>query len=254
MDLGSLYTNIIPNLLVNGVARAIKESKAKKIYVCNIMTEPGLTDNYTVADHINAIVEHCGTGLIDYCLYDTGEIIPEIIKRYNKDGADLVEQKIEEITDKKIKFLKENLSIISDNCVRHNAELIADIVIQMICDDLKYLDKQNEPEYLMMNTKLKADKEINRQRKRDLRRNKKEVKTPKEKGKKSKFANKYSSRIESIRTADENAEKKRKSIADKNRATKKKDVEKNNSENIKISNYEQIREEMLKKFNSSKMK
>ena len=62
---GSLYTNVIPNLLVNGVSRAIRESKAVKLYVCNIMTEPGLTDNYSVADHINAIIEHCGEGLID---------------------------------------------------------------------------------------------------------------------------------------------------------------------------------------------
>ena len=70
---GSLYTNIIPNLLVNGVAKAIKESKAIKIYINNIMTEFGQTDNYSVADHIKAIIEHCGEGLIDYCIYDTGE-------------------------------------------------------------------------------------------------------------------------------------------------------------------------------------
>ena len=91
---GSLYTNVIPNLLVNGVAKAIKESKAIKIYVNNIMTEPGQTDDYSVQDHIKAIIEHCGDGLIDYCIYDTGEVIPEYIKIYNKEGADLVEQKI----------------------------------------------------------------------------------------------------------------------------------------------------------------
>ena len=63
------------------------------------MTEPGLTDNYSVADHINAIVEHCGEGLIDYCLYDTGEVIPEYIKKYNLDGAELVEQDLSDIKD-----------------------------------------------------------------------------------------------------------------------------------------------------------
>ena len=158
---GSIYTNIIPNLLVNGVARAIKDSKAKKFYVCNIMTEPGLTDNYSVADHINSIIEHCGEGLIDYCLYDTGEVIPEYIKKYNLDGAGLVEQELRNVKDRRIKFIKENLSLIKDDSVRHNANLIADIVIQVICDDLKYMDKQNDPEYMMMNSKLKADKEIN---------------------------------------------------------------------------------------------
>ena len=68
---GSLYTNVIPNLLVNGVAKAIRESKAIKIYVNNIMTEPGQTDDYSVEDHIKAIIEHCGEDLIYYCIYDT---------------------------------------------------------------------------------------------------------------------------------------------------------------------------------------
>ena len=260
---GSLYTNVIPNLLVNGVARAIKESKAKKIYVCNIMTEPGLTDNYSVADHINSIVEHCGEGLIDYCLYDTGEVIPEIIKRYNRDGADLVEQNLDNIKDKKIKFIKENLSVISDNCVRHNATLIADFVIQMICDDLKYMDKQNEPEYLMMNSKLKADKEINKKKKRELKRQKKGEKAPtKTIGKKSRFANKYSDRIESIKNADKNIERRKKIVEGKSGDIKKKTKsrriqtvqEEETDGEIKIKNYKQIRKEMLEKFNNSKVK
>ena len=159
---GSLYLNVIPNLLVNGISRAIKESKAIKLYVCNIMTEPGFTDNYTVADHVNAIIEHCGEGVIDYCLYDTGEVIPEFIKKYNLEGSELVEQKIDEIKDKKIKCIKEDISIIKDNFVRHNSMIIADTLIKMICDDLKFADKQNDIEYVMMNSKLQADKEIHK--------------------------------------------------------------------------------------------
>ena len=200
---GSLYTNIIPNLLVNGVARAIKESKAKKFYVCNIMTEPGLTDNYSVADHVNSIIEHCGEGLIDYCLYDTGEVVPEYIKKYNLDGADLVEQDLKGIKDKKIKFIKENLSIIKDENVRHNANLIADIVIQVICDDLKYMDKQNDPEYMMMNSKLKADKAINKKKKQTMK--DKANGKKKERVGNSKFASKYQDRIESIKNTDRNS-------------------------------------------------
>ena len=250
---GSLYANIIPNLLVNGVARAIKESNAKKFYVCNIMTEPGLTDNFSVSDHINAIVEHCGTGLIDYCLYDTGEIIPEIIKKYNKDGADLVEQNIDNINDKKVKFIKKDLSIVSeDNRVRHNASLIADIVIQIICDDLKYLDKQNDPEYVMMNTKLKADKKINREQKINSRRKKKEKNDTNGIKRKSKFSNKYKERIESIKNADVNTEKNKKNAKSKDNTEHEK--KENDSVEIKIKNYEQIRKEMLEKFNNSKIK
>ena len=209
---GSLYMNVIPNLLVTGVSRAIKESKAVKLYVCNIMTEPGLTDNYSVSDHINAIIEHCGEGLFDYCLYDTGEVIPEFIKKYNLDGAELVEQDIESVKDKKIKFIKENISLIKDDFVRHNSMIIADTLIKIICDDLKFKDKQNEPEYLMMNSKLKADKEITKEMKKQVK-NKKENKNSHKS--KSKFASKYRDRIDSIKFADERAEKRKKAKTEK---------------------------------------
>ena len=262
---GSLYMNIIPNLLVNGVAKAIRESKAKKLYVCNIMTEPGLTDNYSVSDHINTIIDHCGEWLIDYCLYDTGEIIPEFIRKYNKDGKDLVEQDIENVKEKRIKFAKDNLSVIVGDRIRHNAMLIADFAIQIICDDLKYMDKQNEQEYLMMNTKLKADKEINKKKKKALKQNKLSTKIEKGKERKSKFANKYSERMESIKNADKNIEKRKKKQAiqmNKMEETNKTDIlkeikqeEKNTvTTNIKIKNYEQIRKEMIEKFNNSRLK
>ena len=109
---GSLYTNVIPNLLVNGVAKAIKENTGLKVYISNIMTEPGQTDDYTVADHVKAIIDHCGEGIIDYCIYDTGEVIPEYIKMYNKEGSDLVEQKLDAPELRKIKFIKKNISTI----------------------------------------------------------------------------------------------------------------------------------------------
>ena len=268
---GSLYTNVIPNLLVNGVSRAIRESKAIKLYVCNIMTEPGLTDNYSVADHINAIVEHCGEGLIDYCLYDTGEVVPEFIKKYNLDGAELVEQDLSEIKDKKIKFIKEDMSIIKDDFVRHNSMIIADTLIKMICDDLKFKDRQNEPEYLMMNSKLQADKEISK----GLKRQSKGKKEGKEKNKKSKskFASKYSDRIESIKHADEKAAKRKRArmIKQKTEPAKIEDQEKiremlrqkeeilkayraskENKDVARPRDYDEIRKEKIDKFNKKK--
>ena len=278
---GSLYTNIIPNLLVNGVARALKLSKARKFYVCNIMTEPGLTDNYSVADHVNSIIDHCGEGLMDYCLYDTGEVVPEYIKKYNLDGADLVEQDLKNVKERRIRFIKENLSLIKDDSVRHNANLIADIVIQVICDDLKYKDKQKDPEYMMMNSKLKADKVINKRQKR-AKKEKESGKKPKKVGN-SKFATKYQERIKSIKDTNKNIEKKKKvlegntktkerkndktSTLEKSKTKKKqeeidilKEQDKMLKENqtpifaeaIKIKNYEEIRKEMLKKFNNGK--
>ncbi|HCX03227.1 MAG TPA: YvcK family protein, partial [Clostridiales bacterium] len=63
---GSLYTSVIPNILVKDVVRHIKESKAKVVYIANIMTQPGETDGYNVLNHLNALIEHCGQNIIDY--------------------------------------------------------------------------------------------------------------------------------------------------------------------------------------------
>lgn len=202
---GSLYTNVIPNLLVNGVAKAIKESSAIKVYVSNIMTEPGQTDNYSVSDHLNAIIEHCGNGIVDYCIYDTGEVVPEFIKKYNIEGQDLVVQDIEKVRG--VKFLQRNLSMIANELIRHDPNLVASSIIELICDDLKYQDKQNDPQYLMLNTKLREEKRIGKIKKSMKKKEKrgkvgKRAKMPKGK---SKFRNKYNERIESIREADENA-------------------------------------------------
>ena len=173
---GSLYTNVIPNLLVNGVVKAIKESTAIKVYVSNIMTELGQTDDYSVSDHLNAIIDHCGNDIIDYCIYDTGEVIPEFVKRYNKEGQDLVEQDIEKI--KGIKFLQRDLSMVANTHVRHDPKSVAASIIELICDDLKYQDKQNDPQYLMLNTKLREEKRINKIKKSMKKKEKKKKEKP----------------------------------------------------------------------------
>lgn len=272
---GSLYTNVIPNLLINGVAKAIKESTAIKVYVSNIMTEPGQTDNYTVSDHLNAIIEHCGTGIVDYCIYDTGEIIPEYIKKYNLEGQDLVEQNIDNV--KGIKFLQRNLSMIKDGLIRHDPSLVASSIIELICDDLKYQDKQSDPQYLMLNNKLREEKRINKVKKQMAKKAQKEregkiSKKDKVLKSKSKFSNKYSDRIASIREADKKAEQKmvqrrtKKSTAPKEesrrtgtktvntRAGAKTGNRKTTEATTRKRTNQEIREEMIKKLENSKLK
>ena len=247
---GSLYTNVIPNLLVNGIAKAIKESTAIKVYISNIMTEPGQTDDYTVSDHLNAIIDHCGTGVVDYCIYDTGEIIPEFIKKYNLEGQDLVGQDIDKV--KGIKFLQRNLSMIKDDHIRHDPGLVASSIIELICDDLKYQDKQNDPQYLMLNTKLREEKRINKIKK-DMKKNEKKELKNKNKAKrakrsKSKFSSKYSDRIEAIREADEKAR-----IKMEKRENKKGTKRTTKPSKNKRKTPQQLREEMLKKLEESKL-
>lgn len=253
---GSLYTNVIPNLLVNGVAKAIKESTGLKVYISNIMTEPGQTDEYSVSDHLNAIIEHCGKGIVDYCIYDTGEIVPEFIKKYNLEGQDLVIPDIDKV--KGITYLQRDLSTISDGCIRHDPDLVASSIIELICDDLKYQDKQNDPQFLMLNNKLREDKRINKIKKHMEKEEKKNQKHPKEKAKRtSKFSSKYSDRIASIREADEMIKLKEEKIKKKERAKNKaKGKTKATTGTSKKTNKtpQEIREEMLKTLKDSKLK
>ena len=204
---GSLYTNVIPNLLVKGVARAIKENKGFKIYISNIMTEPGQTDNYSLSDHIKAIGEHAGKGIIDYCIYDTGEIVPEFVRRYNREGADLVEQDTAKAKEEGVKLVQRNLSYIDGEFIRHNPDAIASSIIELVCEDLKFRDMQNDAQYLMLNSRLKDTK-----KKLKTTMPKVSKKSNKEKDgikSKSKFAEKYSDRIQSIKESDEKALKRK---------------------------------------------
>ena len=194
---GSLYTNVIPNLLVKGVTKAIKESKAFKIYISNLMTELGQTDTYSLSDHIKAIKEHVGEGVIEYCIYDTGEIIPEFIRKYNMEGQDLVEVDVSKAKAEGVNLMQRDISCVTDGYVRHNPDAIAASIIQLICDDLKFNDMQNNTQYMILNDKLKDAKKSLKQDQKA--RPKTSNKTPRGK---SKFYQKYQERIKSIQEAE----------------------------------------------------
>lgn len=85
---GSLYTSIIPNLLTEGVADAIVQSDAMKVYVLNVTTEDGETENYTASDHVRALFSHSGGKLFDYCIINSEPIPEEILIRYRIEGAE----------------------------------------------------------------------------------------------------------------------------------------------------------------------
>ncbi len=213
---GSLYTNVIPNLLVPGVSKAIREAKGFKVYVSNIMTEYGQTDSYTLHDHIKAIIDHAGKGIIDYCIYDTGEIVPEYIRQYNKEGSELVEQDTSKVKEEGIKLIQRNLSTIENDRIRHNSDAIATSIIQLICDDLKFRDMQNDAQFIMLDSKIKdTKKKLNKNKKRNVK--------EKNNGKhSSKFFEKYNDRIQSIQ---ESGNKKTKSSIEQKTAKKRKNKE-----------------------------
>ena len=134
MGPGSLYTSIIPNLLVDGVVDAIKKSKAPKVYICNIMTQPGETDNYNVLEHVNVIVRHTNNNIIDYIISNNEVLGKEMLERYQNDGANQVlldDEQRNKLRVMDIKCIEENLIEIKNNYIRHDASHISDIVINL---------------------------------------------------------------------------------------------------------------------------
>ncbi len=84
---GSLYTSVIPNLLVEGIADAVCRSKAVKLYICNIMTQDGETEGMTASEHVAALLKHSGPGLVDACLCNSAPVRPGLVERYREEDA-----------------------------------------------------------------------------------------------------------------------------------------------------------------------
>ena len=88
---GSLYTRMIPNLLVEGIAQAVCRSDALKIYISNVMTQDGETEGMTLSDHVKALLDHSGPGLIDLCIANSAPVSQTLLDRYREEGAEPIQ-------------------------------------------------------------------------------------------------------------------------------------------------------------------
>lgn len=123
---GSLYTSVIPNLLIKEIAEEIAKSKAKKIYVCNIMTQPGETDNYTVSDHLKALIQHAGSNkIVDAVLVN--DYLPEnLADKYQKSSSYPVKIDAHEIKKLGVRIVAKKLIEDSkEGLVRHSSNRVA---------------------------------------------------------------------------------------------------------------------------------
>ncbi|QAY67324.1 gluconeogenesis factor YvcK family protein [Paenibacillus protaetiae] len=128
---GSLYTSIIPNLLVPKLAEAIIESAAVKLFVCNVMTQPGETDDYSVSDHMDAIERHIGHQLFDYVIVNDGEIPPEVKSKYGEKGAHEVTLDFEEINKRGCHVIADKL-VLFRTYLRHDAERLSHHIYKLV--------------------------------------------------------------------------------------------------------------------------
>lgn len=131
--IGSLYTSIIPNLLLKGIKESLKKSKAKKIYICNAMQQPGETDGYTVSDHIKAINDNIGEGIIDSVIVDPRDIPKDILERYKSMNSDKVELDREKIKEYNVELIERDiLEIDPKGMVRHHPYKLSAIIYSLI--------------------------------------------------------------------------------------------------------------------------
>lgn len=131
---GSLYTSILPNLLIKDVVDALCKSKAPKIYVSNIMTQPGETDNKNVMDHIRVLIEHTGQNFIDYVVTNNEKLPAGVFERYANDGAELVlldNKQKEELNRIGITYVEQKLIEIKNGYIRHDADLVSNSVMKI---------------------------------------------------------------------------------------------------------------------------
>jgi len=129
---GSLYTSILPNLMIHGVADAIKRSPAGKILVANLMTEPEETRGFTVEDHIRVIHEHAGFRLIDHVLINHAPLPLHLKSRYHGEGAEATRYDIEEIRRMGVHPVEADLLSSDDQKVRHDPEKLARNILKLL--------------------------------------------------------------------------------------------------------------------------
>jgi len=126
---GSLYTSILPNLLIPEIANAIAKSKAPRVYIANLMTQPGETSGYALADHLRAIQRHTPHRVIDWVVANRQPVSPEVAKRYRTQGAEPVKIDIPELQKLGYRVVLDNL-LEEHGVIRHNPNRLARLLLE----------------------------------------------------------------------------------------------------------------------------
>jgi len=128
---GSLFTSVIPNLLVAGIPDAIRQSGATKAYFVNLMWQPGETMNYKASDHVRAIYEHAGAGLLDYVVVNTAPVGLSLRRKYARQEVKPVEADLESLNGLGVEAVTANLLQDESPTVRHDPAAVAAVAIRL---------------------------------------------------------------------------------------------------------------------------
>ena len=152
---GSLYTSIVPNLLVKDIAESIRKSDAIKIYISNIMTQPGETHGFKVSDHIKILKKYGGRGIVDYVVANRGDIPEDIKEKYSLDGSELVELDIKEVRGLGVDVVEASLAKIQKGYVKHDSEYLAEVLVDTIMEKKLLYDRKKIIEYMYVSQRIK---------------------------------------------------------------------------------------------------
>ena len=144
LSMGSLYTSIIPNLINNDIIKEIDNSHAKIVYTCNLMTQPGETDDFKVSDHLNALNSYLGKRKIDIVIANKGSIDKNVALKYaNLEQKDPVILDTKEIRKNGTKILSDDFAILENNVLRHDTLKLGYNIFSIILreNDLKNGEK-----------------------------------------------------------------------------------------------------------------
>lgn len=134
---GSLYTSVLPNLLVPRLGEEVSRSQAKKVYICNLMTQAGETHGYTASDHVQALYDHMSGAFIDTILVNDKEIPEDIQLRYNEELADPVKYDLPRIFELGLEVVHADIAIQENGALRHDPKKVAKILYNLLIDETK---------------------------------------------------------------------------------------------------------------------
>ncbi|MGI6587244.1 MAG: gluconeogenesis factor YvcK family protein [Peptococcia bacterium] len=130
---GSLYTSVIPNLLIPGMVEEIKKASGLKIYVCNVMTQVGETKNYTAGDHLEALYNHSVEGLVDYMIVNDKKVPSAAMTKYILEGAKIVEIDREKIATMPVRLIQASL-LQENDYIRHDSLKLASLILTLFSE------------------------------------------------------------------------------------------------------------------------
>ncbi|MEG0873005.1 MAG: YvcK family protein [Clostridia bacterium] len=188
---GALYTSVASNLLIDDISKAIIKSRAKKVYVANIMNQPGQTDGFTLARYVNEIERYIGKHVLDYAIANSGKITTEMIKDFNQESSTPVKIDMENIQNRAISVVKEDLILTAPGAIIHNSARLAEIIISIakskrsgnlniVKHKKKFMNKEKRQENkIMIKSKLskKAKEDTPQLNKNDIKKAKTKTKT-----------------------------------------------------------------------------